>query len=89
MKTEQDTLAESISLLLGDKIPEVRVGMSTVGHVHRVGDRFKATARVADDLGQSEIDKEIGQYDTYEEARDKVLQFRNMDIFALPQASRK
>lgn len=88
MKTEQEILAEGITLILGDKSPEIRVGMSTVGHVHRVGDRFKATARVADDLGQSEIDKEIGQYDTYEEARDKVLQFRNMDLFALPQKAR-
>lgn len=88
MKSEQETLAESITLLLGDKSPEVRVGLSTVGHVHRVGDRFRATARVADPLGKQEVDREIGVYDTFEEARDKVLQNRNMDHLALPEKSK-
>lgn len=88
MKSDQEKLAESISLLLGDKSPEVRVGLSTVGHVHQSGQKFRATARISNELGTAEVDKEIGEYDTYEEARDKVLQMRNMDVFALPQKNR-
>lgn len=84
-KSDPQMIAESISSLLGAPSEEIKVGLSTVGHVKRINGRYVASARVADDLGQQEIDKHIGDYETYDEAADKVLQIRNMNLFALPE----
>jgi hypothetical protein len=87
-KTDGDIIAESISLVLGRQDQEIKVGLSTVGHVRELNGKYHASARVSNDEGTKEIDKHIGVYDSYAQACDKILQMRNVNLFVLPDASR-